>query len=347
MSEPTEGILPPGQARTRKFPVVGEKAPSAEALDLTTWRLEVGGEVEQPRVWTYGELLALPQQERRVDLHCVTGWSLFGTVFAGWPLADLLAAARPLATARFVRFEAFSPRAHDTSLPLELALRDTWLVHRRDGRPLEPEHGFPLRTLTPSRYFYKSLKWLKKIELLAEDRLGYWERESSYHNVGDPWAGDQRFTTGSLRPEQAERFRGATQFERYRGQVILSLDLRGWSPPAQDLRELQLKNCNLEGANLAGKDLRSCNLSLSCLRGADLRGADLRGADLEGVDFAGADLREADLTGAALSATRFFDLPDESGRTLLAARVSGLRWAGATGLLEDQEEFLQRNGASG
>lgn len=334
-----EGWLPPGQSRTAKFPVVGEKAPPAEVFDLAAWRLEVAGLCEAPRQWTYAELLALPQRERRVDIHCVTGWSQAAMSFTGLPLAELLAFSRPRPEARFVSFEAYSVRRHDTSLPLALALGDTWLVHGEGGRPLTPEHGWPLRTLTPSRYFYKSLKWLRRIELLAEDRLGYWERESAYHNVGDPWPGDQRFISGSLKPAEAERFKSAENFRPWRGKVLLGLDLRGWEPKSGDLEGLQLKNCDLRGARLAGKNLKAANLSLSDLRGADLQGADLEGADVEGASFAGADLRGANLDGTALSATRFFE-ENEDG-SLAAAEVAGMRWAGASGLLEDQEAFLK------
>ncbi|MEM1205654.1 MAG: molybdopterin-dependent oxidoreductase [Acidobacteriota bacterium] len=324
--------------------MVGEKAPSAAALDLDSWRLRVDGRVAQPRTWTYPELLALPQRERTVDIHCVTGWSRFETRFTGVPLAEVLARSLALPSAAFVRFAAYSDRDHDTSLPLSLALEDTWLVHARDGVPLEPKHGYPLRTLTPSRYFYKSLKWLRHIEVLDEDRLGFWERESNYHNVGDPWPGDQRFTSGSLRPAQADRFRGASDFSRWRGpkKVLLGLDLRGWRPAGQDLSELALKACDLRGADLRDCDLRRANLSLSDLRGADLRNADLGDADLEGADFSGADLRQANLSRCALSATRFFQVDDEGG--VEGAFVDGLRLERVSGLLESQEKYLRGAG---
>jgi len=334
-----ENPLPPGQALTRKFPVVGEKAPAPDALDLALWRLDLTGLVASPRTFSWLEYLALPHRERTVAIHCVTGWTRLATSVEGIPLADLLAVARPDPAARYVRFVSASPRAHDTSLPIELALTDTWLVHRADGEPLSVEHGYPLRTVTPARYFYKSLKWLVRIELLAEDRLGYWERESSYHNVGDPWPGDQRFTTGSLDPDELARFRDAESFGAWRTsrKVLLGLSLPGWSPTSKDLSRLELKNCNLRCAHLAGCDLRAANLSLSILRDADLRAADLRDADLEGVDFAGADLRGADLSGAALSAAKFFAASGDG----IAARVAGMRWEGAAGLLEDQEAFLR------
>ena len=310
--------------------------PPAEALDLDAWRLEVEGLVASPKSWTWQEFAALDWRQRTVDIHCVTGWSRFGSTFRGVPLADLLAASEPAAEARFVRFEAYSDRAHDTTLPLDLALEDTWLMHAVDGEPLTPEHGYPLRTLTPSRYFYKSLKWLRRIELLGEDRLGYWERESSYHNVGDPWAGDQRFTSGSLKPDDVLRFKTAESFDRYRIQktVLLGLDLRGWRPASSDLRQLQLKNCDLRGADLRGTDLRGANLSLSNLRGADLADADARGADLEGADFSGADLSNADLRDTLLSATRFE-----------GARTAGVRLDGSSGLLGSQASFFDSKGS--
>ena len=324
--------LPPGQIQTRKFPVVGEKVPLPEALDLSAWRLEVDGLVNSPESFTWADFKALPWRERTVDIHCVTGWSRFDSTFRGVPLAEILQRCGVLEDARFVRFEAYSERRHDTTLPLDVALGDTWLVHEVDGEPLTPEHGYPLRTLTPLRYFYKSLKWLHRVSLLAEDRLGFWERESSYHNVGDPWQGDQRFTSGSLKPEDARRFKNAESFDRYRIQkrVLLGLDLRGWRPASRDLRDLQLKNCDLRGAKLQSADLRGANLSLSNLWGADLRDADARGADLEGVDFSGADLRGANLGNTLLSAARFE-----------GARTDGVNLEGSSGLLGSQARYLE------
>jgi hypothetical protein len=336
--------LPPHQVVTRKFPVVGERAPRPAALDLGRWRLEIAGLVAHPLTLAWSDYLALTRGERTVDLHCVTGWSRLGNRLTGLPLAELLARAGPRPEARFVRFAAYSERGHDTSLPLAVALADTWLVDSIDGAPLAVEHGGPLRTVTPSRYFYKSLKWVRRIELLAEDRLGYWERESAYHNVGDPWPGDQRFSTGSIDPTELARLRAGENLALWRTprKVVLAADLRGWRPRDRDLRRIQLKSCDLREADLEGADLREANLSLSNLRGARLAGADLRGADLEGADLAGADLRGADLSATALSATRFLGAGD--GGEPLAAEVTGIRLGGALGLLEDQERFLRERG---
>jgi DMSO/TMAO reductase YedYZ molybdopterin-dependent catalytic subunit len=326
--------VPPGQALTRKYPVVGEKSPAPQALDLGSWRLEVEGLIDPPFALTYGAILSLPQRDLVADIHCVTGWTQLDMRFTGIPLADLLAVrgAHVLPAAAFVRFVAYSDRAHDTSLPLDRALADTWLVHSFDGRPLVPEHGYPLRTVTPSRYFYKSLKWVHRIEFVDEDRLGYWERESSYHNHADPWPGDERYVSGSHTAEEIERFRNAKSYVPYRGlkKLLLSADLRGWAPATRDLGNLYLKDCDLRGARLDSVDLREANLTRCNLGGASLRGADLCGADLEGASFLEADLTGADLRGTALSAAKF-----------IGAKIDGLRWSEDAELLEDQERYLR------
>ena len=186
--------LPPGQTATKKFPVVGEQAPASEALDLDGWRLVIDGLVERPLAYTYAEIVALPQGELVADIHCVTSWSHFGMRLQGVPLAVVLERAVPRPEARFVRFEAYSDRGHDTSLPLDLVLGDTWLIHSRDGEPLTPEHGWPLRTVTPSRYFYKSLKWVHRIEA-SRRRTGWATGSGSRTTTTTPTPG--RATSGS------------------------------------------------------------------------------------------------------------------------------------------------------
>jgi hypothetical protein len=300
--------LPPGQAVTGKFPVVGETAPAA-GLTAASYRLQVGGLVEKPLSLSLAQVLALPQHERSSDIHCVTGWSRRTVSMRGVPLASVLRPLGVAAAARYVRFVAHSTRAHDTSLPLELALRETWLV---------------------------------RIELLAQDSPGYWERESAYHNDADPWR-EQRFDEAQVAgAEQVQAFRAAADFAPYRGRVLLKARLGGWQPLARDLSGLQLKYCSFRKARLEGVDFRGANLSLSNFEGADLRGCDFSGADLEGVSFAGADLRGARMAGVALSAARFYR--DFAGGRRLAAQVEGLRLSDARGLLEDQAAFLRAAG---
>lgn len=298
----------------------------------------MSGEVDRVIQLDLHEFRSRASSEIRFDVHCVTSWTRFDTAFTGMPLASLLDDAGVGVPARFVSFRAYSERGHHTSLPLATARESSWLVHSVDGQPLTLEHGGPVRVVTPGRYFYKSLKWVRQIELLPEDSLGWWEENSSYHNNADPTSGSERFTSGSLRPDQLTRFLNASSYDKYRGRVMLGLDLRSWAPTTPDLGRLYLKHCDLRGVRLAGADLRGCNFSLSDLRGADLSGADLSGSDLEGADFTGADMTGADLSGCALSATRFTG--DGGGAT-----VQGVSLDGAWGLLEDQEEFLQSRGA--
>ena len=292
--------------------------------------MTVGGLVARPSRLGLEELITLGREELVMDVHCVTSWSRPETRFTGIPLARLV---EPLPAARFASFSSHSPRGHHTSLPVDFAMDACWVVHEHEGQPLSTEHGGPVRVVTPGRYFYKSIKWLQGVELLAEDRLGWWETNSSYHNNADPQSGRERFTTGSIRPEQVARFLEASSYEKYRGRVMIGLDLTRWRPRLPDLRRLYLKNCDLSGVDLAGADLRESNLSLSVLRGASLAGADLSGSDLEGADFTGADLTGADLSDTALSAARFDD-----------ARLTGATFDRCRGLLESQERNLESAG---
>src|SRR5207237_2164781 len=128
----------------------------------------------------------------------VTRWSKPAVPFVGISLADLLSVCKPQSAARFVRFVSYSGRSHDTSLPLADALAlETLVAWEADGRPLAADHGGAVRVVVPGRYFYKSLKWLRAIELLEHDRLGFWEREAGYHNEADPWR-EQRYIAPSL-----------------------------------------------------------------------------------------------------------------------------------------------------
>lgn len=309
--------------------MVGERLPSPQ---IVNWSLKIGGLVANPGSVSHADYLGLDHREITFDIHCVTSWTRRDSTFTGVPLSEMV---EPRSDARFVSFHSYSGRDHHTSLPVEYAMAHSWIVHQFEGEPLTPEHGGPVRVVTPGKYFYKSIKWLREVEFLPEDRLGWWEINSAYHNNADPFAGDERFTTGSMRPQQVERFKESPTFDKYRGKVMIGLDLRGWSPRSDDLRRLYLKNCDLREADLAGRDLRESNLSLSDLRGADLSRALLAGSDLEGANFTSADLTNADLSATALSATRFD-----------GASVTGMRLDGAWGLLESEAFYLRGWGVS-
>jgi DMSO/TMAO reductase YedYZ molybdopterin-dependent catalytic subunit len=175
--------LPPGQYLTEKWPVL--HAGSVPKTDLATWDFRVFGEVEEPVTLTYDELQELPQTEVTIDIHCVTRWSRFDTSFRGVRWRELAKLVRPKPSARFV--VAHAEQGFTTNVPLTALEDDEALIAwEADGRPLEPEHGWPLRLVVPSRYFWKSAKWLRGLELLATDQPGFWERYG-YHNDADYW----------------------------------------------------------------------------------------------------------------------------------------------------------------
>ena len=175
--------LPPGQYLTEKWPVL--HAGSIPQTDLATWDFRVFGEVERPVTLTWDELQALPSTEITVDVHCVTRWSRFDTSFRGVHWSELAKLAEPKPSARFVA--AHAEQGFTSNVPLTLLEEDESLVaFEADGAPLTPEHGWPLRLVVPQRYFWKSAKWLRAIELTATDRPGFWERYG-YHNEADYW----------------------------------------------------------------------------------------------------------------------------------------------------------------
>jgi DMSO/TMAO reductase YedYZ molybdopterin-dependent catalytic subunit len=182
--------LPPGQYSTDRFPVlhVGD-VPVYK--DLSTWDLTVTGEVERVVKLTWSDLMAMPQHEITTDIHCVTKWSKFDTVWVGVSIAEILAMAGIKPTATHVMFHC--EHAYETNLPLVdvLAPNVALLAHTFDGAPLDPEHGYPLRSLVPHLYLWKSAKWIRGIELMSGDRPGFWE-SNGYHMYGDPFR-EQRF----------------------------------------------------------------------------------------------------------------------------------------------------------
>ena len=175
--------LPPGQYFTEKWPVL--HAGTIPDTDLATWDFVVSGEVDNPIRLTWDEFNALPRTENMQDIHCVTKWSRFDVSFAGvhWSALNALAGKRP--SARYVI--AQSEHGYTANVPIEfLEHPDALLATHADGEPLTPEHGWPLRLVIPGKYFWKSAKWLRGLELSAVDKPGFWERYG-YHNDADPF----------------------------------------------------------------------------------------------------------------------------------------------------------------
>ncbi len=178
-----EPRLPPGQVKTEKWPVLHYG--SVPTVDLATWSLQVDGRVEQPLRWTWDAFKSLPRVQVFSDIHCVTRWSRYDNLWEGVAIREVLRLAQPTAAATHVVVHA--EQGFTTNLPLkELDQDDVLLADTHDGQPLTPEHGWPLRLVVPRRYFWKSAKWITRIELVDRDAPGFWER-NGYHNEADPW----------------------------------------------------------------------------------------------------------------------------------------------------------------
>ncbi len=184
--------LPPGQYLTERFPVL-HAGDIPDYRDLSTWSLQVFGLVDQELTLSWDQLLALPQTDITLDIHCVTKWSKFDTTWRGVKVTDLLdrVGVKPEAT----HVIAHAEYGYTANAPLPDVLLDEAIVaHRFDGEPLAPEHGYPARLIVPKLYFWKSAKWLRGLELVSGDRPGFWER-NGYHMYGDPWR-EQRYWEG-------------------------------------------------------------------------------------------------------------------------------------------------------
>jgi len=198
MSEEHQQRVPPGQYVTEKFPVL--HVGSIPPFDRKRWDFRIWGLVESPVKLTYDELRALPVKEVVADIHCVTGWSKLDTRWKGATPQEILRSARPKSEAAYVLVHGEG--GYTTNLPLEALLDDSVvLAYGYEGEEMSPEHGGPLRLVVPHRYFYKSAKWVRGLELMAEDRPGFWEQRG-YHNNADPWE-EERYAVWRL-----ERMKG-------------------------------------------------------------------------------------------------------------------------------------------
>ncbi len=189
-----QGRLPPGQSLTQKFPVLhyGPVPP----FDPQSWDFRVFGEVEEEVRWTWNEFQELPRTRIQMDIHCVTRWSKFDTLWEGVSVRQLVdqGIIKPRPSARFVIQHA--EYGFTANLPLSAVLQETFLLATHyNGQPLTPEHGYPVRGVIghlPGRddlitpYFWKGAKWLRGLEFTAVDRPGFWE-QAGYHNEGDVW----------------------------------------------------------------------------------------------------------------------------------------------------------------
>ena len=179
--------VPPGQFVAKTFPVLTYG--DTPQIDLAQWRFRIWGLVAQELTLDWAQFLALPQAALDADFHCVTQWSALDQSWEGVAVSTLLAAAGALPGAAHIMAHCYG--GYTANLPLSVAMSEGLLAHRQNGAALGKDHGWPLRLVTPSRYGWKSAKWVKGIEVLAEDAPGFWEQRG-YHNNGDPWQ-EERF----------------------------------------------------------------------------------------------------------------------------------------------------------
>jgi DMSO/TMAO reductase YedYZ molybdopterin-dependent catalytic subunit len=194
-----EGRLPPGQSLTLKFPVL-HYGP-VPTFNPATWDFRVWGEVEEEKEWNWDEFNKLPRTKVKMDLHCVTRWSKFGTVWEGFSVKTLVDEGfiKPKSNATHVMQHA--EYGFTVNLPIEVILQDNFLLATHfNGEPLTPDHGYPLRGVVgyiPERedletpYLWKGAKWVRSLEFMTKDRRGFWE-QAGYHNRANIWK-EERF----------------------------------------------------------------------------------------------------------------------------------------------------------
>jgi DMSO/TMAO reductase YedYZ molybdopterin-dependent catalytic subunit len=185
--------LPPGQVLTERFPILHEG--EVPVYDLETWTLRVFGEVDRDVTLSYADIMAMPQTTITCDIHCVTRWSRFDNRFTGVRFRDFLAAAGVTPQGRYVMLHGDYGYTANVALT-DLDRDDVLLAHSFDGAPLTDKHGWPLRLIVPQLYFWKSVKWLRGIEFMNENKPGFWE-QNGFHLNGDPFR-EERFSGEAL-----------------------------------------------------------------------------------------------------------------------------------------------------
>ncbi len=207
MDQTPEGLadrIPPGQARTSKWPVLTYGL--TPRFDPRTWTFRCFGLVEEEVTWTWEEFLELPRTEVRCDIHCVTRWSRLDNRFEGVHIREIMKRVRLKPEAAYVMIHADPD--YTTNLPVaDLVDDDVLLALKHDGDDLTPDHGGPLRLVVPKLYFWKSAKWLRAFEFLDVNPPGFWEL-NGYHMHADPWQ-EERYSDQETRAMQVTRAEAA------------------------------------------------------------------------------------------------------------------------------------------
>lgn len=182
-TRPEDARLPPGQHLVKNWPILDlGQTPN---VPKEVWRLDIAGEVEHPQTWSFDDLMQQPQTEKLNDIHCVTSWSRYDNHWKGVTTHQLMDAVGVKPEARFVLFT--SNDGYTTNMAIEdFASEDALIAHTWESEPLTRDHGGPVRLVVPHLYFWKSPKWLRRIEFAQRDHRGFWEVRG-YHNHADPW----------------------------------------------------------------------------------------------------------------------------------------------------------------
>ena len=179
---------PPGLHITTKFPVLTYG--STPRVEPDIWRFKIFGAVKESVTFTWKGFLALGNLVISAEFHCVTQWSRLNNIWKGVPFHDVSKAAKPTPDARLVLVHSYG--GYTTNIALSALMdNDVLFAYNHDGKPLEPDHGGPMRLVVPKRYGWKSAKWVNRLEFLSTDTPGFWE-DRGYHMEGDPWK-TQRF----------------------------------------------------------------------------------------------------------------------------------------------------------
>ena len=175
--------LPPGQKEVKNWPVLDLGV--QPDLRADAWKLEIGGSVEKPVIWTLDEFMAQPQEDFVSDIHCVTQWSRYDNHWRGVSARHVLSLVKPPTAAKHVLFHSYD--GYTTNVRREVFEEpNVLLAHSWERKPIAREHGGPVRVIIPDWYFWKSPKWVSRIDFVEHDRPGFWEVRG-YHNEGDPW----------------------------------------------------------------------------------------------------------------------------------------------------------------
>lgn len=167
-------------------------ADAAQALVTSPWEIAIGGEVEKPFMIDFADLeKRIPLEERLYRHRCVEAWSM--TVpWTGFPLSKLVELARPLSSAKYIRFETFLdpsmasgqkqvwyPWPYVEGLTMAEAANElAFMVTGAYGKPLAKQFGAPLRLALPWKYGFKSIKSIRRIDFVSERPKSFWEQIS-------------------------------------------------------------------------------------------------------------------------------------------------------------------------